>query len=237
MKLLIQIFIISLALVAQNGFAASTKDAFIGIKKKTLKKEYRYLAVAPLDASPALKMPDAVRRRMEEDIVARLKKEGFKVLPPEVMRNIRQHMRNLVAVGDNPGKEDAAKVAAVRDHSYRELMYRHPINGIVSVRVHPVSAPFMDDKAQWHGTSQKIKHRGDGLMKFITGKNYGGNIAASTLKIAIWDRQETLLYSWFGGIEVLMQRNAKSLEQIPPDQYWRDEKRIRNAVKLALKPL
>ncbi len=237
MKRFISIIFISSIFLAYPAHSASSKDAFIGIKKSTLKKEYRYLAVAPLDVSPALKMPDSVKQRIENDIITRLKKEGFKVLPPEIMRSIREHMRQLVSLDENPDKEDTAKAAAVRDHSYRELMFRHPINGIVSIRVQPVSAPFRDDKAEWHGTSQKIKHRGDGLMKFITGKNYGGNIAASSLKVAIWDRQETLLYSWYGGIEVLMQRNAKSLEQIPPDQYWRDAKRIKKAVKLALNPL
>lgn len=237
MKSILHIIVVSLILVVPDTFAASTKDAFIGIKKKTLKKEYTYLAVAPLDAAPALKMPNTIRQQMETAIVERLEKEGFKVLAPDVMRNIREHMKTLVGLGDNSDQKDTAKAEAVRDHSYRELMYRHPVNGIVSIRVLPVSAPFMNDKAEWHGTSQKIKHRGDGLMKFITGKSYGGNIAASSLKVAIWDRQENLLFSWAGGIEVLMQRNAKSLEPIPASQYWQDEKRIRNAVKLALKPL
>lgn len=217
--------------------AQSSKEAFVGIKKSALKKEHQYLAIAPLDTAPDLKMPDAVRILIEQEVVKRLEKEGFKILPPQVMLEIRQQMKDLVGLNDQVSKEDSQKIAAVLDHSYRELMLRHKIDGVVSLRVRAVGAPFMNDKAEWDGASQKIKHKGDGLMKFIAGKNYGGTIAATSLKVSIWDRRETLLYSWAGGIEVLMQRNAKALEYVPVSEFWQDEKRIKNAVKIALKPL
>jgi len=230
-------FTLLLVFATTFGYAASSKDAFIGIKKSTLKKEYRHLAVAPLEAAPGLNIPDEVRTILEHEVVKRLEKEGFKVLPPQVMQDIRQHMNNLVGLSDQAGEDDSKKLAAVLEHSYRELLLQHQVDGLVSLRVLAVGAPFKDDKAEWDGASQKIKHKGDGLMKFITGKNYGGTIAASSLKVSIWDRRETLLYSWGGGIEVLMERNAKTLEQIPASEFWQDKKRIKNSVKLALSPL
>jgi len=87
-----------------------------------------------------------------------------------------------------------------------------PVDGVVGLPIELVGAPFTNDKAEWHGTTQNIQHSGDGLAKFITGQKYTGSIAASLLKVTIWDRKETLLYSWAGGIEVLMQREGQSLK-------------------------
>jgi len=237
MKQLIRLILLGLITVVATGYAASSKDAFIHVDKKTLKKEYSYLAIAPLESAASLHMPESVRDMIEAEVVKRLKKEGFNILPPKAMREIREHMRELVGLTELPDENDAKKLAAIHDHSHRELLLRHKVDGVVSLRARVVGAPFMKDKTKWDNTSQKIKHKGDGLMKFITGKGYGGTIAASSLKVSIWDRRDRLLYSWSGGIEVLMQRNGKALEKIPATQFWQDEKRIKNSVKLALSPL
>jgi hypothetical protein len=225
-----------LATFVLAGHAESTKDAFLGASKKELKKEYSYLAIAPLEVPAALKISDETRSTIEAEVIKRLEKEGFRILPPSAMQAIRDTMRELVGLTGEPGESDLEKLSAVRDHSYRELLLTHDIDAVVALRVRVVAAPFSNDKAEWHNTSQKIKHQGDGLMKFISGKSYSGTIAASSLQISIWDRSENPLYSWNGGIEVLMQRNGKALEYMPENAFWQDEKRIMKAIKLALKP-
>lgn len=236
MKKFILHLLIVLLCFSVSAWGESTKDAFIGIKEKALKKDYNYLAIAPIDAPEALKLPDSVKATIEAEVEARLKKEGFKLLPPSAMAEIRQQMNQLMAMDNSTHEEKQEKMAAVLDHSYRELLYRHDIDGIVALRIQVVAAPFANDKAEWDGTSQKIKHSGDGVMKFISGQKYGGSIAASSLKISIWDRKETLLYSWAGGIEVLMQREGKALNYLPAENFWQDAKRITKSVRLALKP-
>lgn len=241
MKRLIQtvlfglVFLVTASYV-ETSHAASKSDAFIGIKKKALKKDYNYLAMAPLDSQADLKMPELVRESIESAVIKQLEKEGFKVIPPKTLGDIRQHMRELVGLKGELGKKEIKKEAAVRDHSYRELLLRHKVvDGIVAVRARVVGAPFQKNKAKWDGTSQKIQYKGDGL--FSSGKKYGGTIAASSLQVSILDRREVLLYHWSGGIEVLMQRNAKKLEVLPTEQFWQDKKRIQKAVKTALSPL
>lgn len=219
------------ALLSLSAQAQSLKDAFIDITENNLKKQYKYLAITPLEAPEALRLPDAVKTTIETEITAALEKEGFKILPVSAMQDIRNHMSSLVGTADATGKQ-----AAVLDHSYRELLLRNEIDAVVGLRIELVGAPFTNDKAEWHGTSQSIKNSGDGLVKFITGQKYTGSIAASSLKVTIWDRKETLLYSWAGGIEVLMQREGQSLKYMPEDQFWQDERRIKNAIKAALQP-
>lgn len=233
MNKLLTLILAALLMTSFNALGESLKDAFIGETEKNLKKQYSYLAIAPVEAPEALKMPDSVKSQIEAEVAAILEKEGFKILPAKVMQDIRSHMNQLASRSSAP---DAEKQAVVLDHSYRELLFRHDIDGIVALRIQVVGAPFNNDKAEWHGASQGIKHSGDGFAKFITGKKYSGTIAASSLKVAIWDRKEKLLYSWPGGIEVLMHREGDSLNYMPEDQFWQDGKRIQKAVKLALKP-
>lgn len=230
-KLILLVFI----LVNHNAYAASnSKAAFVGVKnKKTLKKEYNHIALTPIDVAASLNMPDSVKQLLESEIIRRLEKKGYKVTKPQIMQSIRDNMSNLM----NTSSLNNEQKLAVREHSYRELLYRHPVDAVVSMRVQAIAAPFQDDKAEWDGVSQKIKHKGDGLLKIITGTNYGGHIAASSLKITFWDRKQQVLYHWGGGIEVLMQRNAKKLEYLPASALWQKEKRVKNAIKLALKPL
>lgn len=224
---------IVLLLASFNVLSESLKDAFVGESEKNLKKQYNYLAIAPIEAPDALKMPDSIKSDIEAEVTSALEKEGFKILPARALQDIRDHMNQLVS---QSSATDSEKEAAVRDHSYRELLFRHNIDGIIALRIKVVGAPFNNDKAEWHGTTQSIKHSGDGLAKFITGKKYSGTIAASSLSVTIWDRKESLLYSWPGGIEVLMQREGDSLNYMPEEQFWQDKKRIQKAVKLALKP-
>jgi hypothetical protein len=214
----------------------ASQDAFIGASKKNLKKDFDSVALMPVDAPDVVKMPDEVAQLIESEVVKILEKEGFEVLGPQAMRDIRENMEQLLKVSDTDQNLDE-KRAAILEHSYREFLFRHKVKAIVALRVHVVAAPFANDKAEWDGTSQKIKHSGDGLMKLIGGQSYTGSIGASSLKVTFWDRAERLLYSSSGGIEVLMQRNAKALETLPDDQFWKDEMRIRKAVKIALQPL
>jgi len=237
MNRLIQCFFLGLVLVASGASAQSEKDAFKDIKKRELKKQYNHLAIVPLAAPPALKMPDNIKTLIETEVSARLEKEGFKVLPVSVMRDIRNHMRELMGLSATPSESDTKKLVALLDHSYRELLLRHDVDGLVALQVQMVGAPFADDKAEWHGTSQKIKRSGDGLMKFIAGKKYSGTVAASTLRVGILDRTERTLYAWNGGIEVLMERKGKNLEYMAEDTFWQDKKRVEKAVRAALKPL
>jgi hypothetical protein len=98
-----------------------------------------------------------------------------------------------------------------------------------------VPAPFANDKAKWHGTSQKIEHEGDGFFGTVMGKDYGGHIAASSIRILISDRTRKIMYNWSGGVEVMMQRNGEKLEPLPRERLWQEEKRVEKAIELALK--
>lgn len=234
----IRTLLISIVLVAIPLQAQSTKDAFIGVSKKELEKDYNHLVMTPIISATALALPASVEKLIEDEILKQFDKAGYEILPPSAFREIKDQFTALYQ-GAAPAsdKDKAKRQRALSDHSYRELYYRYPVKGLITVQVVPIGAPFNSDKAVWDGTSQKIKHRGDGLLKMFTGKKYGGTVAVSSIKISISDRQGVPIYYWAGGIEVLMERNGEALEPLPSSKFWQDEKRVLKAVKYALKPL
>ncbi|NND67916.1 MAG: hypothetical protein HKN19_10035 [Halioglobus sp.] len=212
--------------------AQKLKDAFIDIKEKALRKEYSNLAMLPVVAAPAANAPDEIVALVAAEVREIMEDEDFTLLPSAEVTAIREQLASLYAV---PGA--SMNEAAIAEHTMRELFYRHPVDGLLSVQVLPVGAPFRDDKAEWAGTSQKIENKGDGFFGTIMGTDYGGTIAASAILVTISDRSGRPLYKWMGGVEVMMMRNGESLEPLPKEELWQSQKRVRKAVSYALKPL
>ncbi|MBT8114153.1 MAG: hypothetical protein KJP04_02150 [Arenicella sp.] len=231
-KFALRSFIIAIGLTVTPLHAQSTKDAFVDIKGSAFKKEFDHLAVMPVIAAPALGMPDEIGELIMGEVLKKFKKSKITVLPPQQVKSIQDHFTGLY-----PETAIKASSTVVLEHTVRELYFRHPVDGLVSIQVVPVAAPFVDDKAQWGGTSQKIKHKGDGLFGAILGTNYGGNVGASAIRIVISDRKGMPVYNWLGGIEVLMQRNGDQLEVLPAADLWQSRKRVLKAIKYALKPI
>lgn len=207
-------------------------DAFIDIKEKKLRKNYSQLALLPIVATPAASAPESVLQLISDEVQEILNDEDFELLPPQETQKIQAQFKALY-----PDPETAENQAAISEHTIRELFYRHAVDGLVSVQVLVVAAPFRKDKAEWAGTTQKVEHRGDGFFGAITGKDYEGHIGASAIRIVISDRDGKPLYNWMGGVEVMMQRNGEALEPLPKEDLWQSEKRVRKAVNYALKPL
>jgi len=231
-RLTLGVLLLVCASLNSPAYAQSTKDAYIDIKKKQFKKQFKYLAVSPLISPESIAMPDELKQVVSDAVLKKLGKAKIKVLNPEQVLAIHQQFAALYPNGLDDDNRDL-----IEEHTHRELFYQYPVDGLVSVQVMPVAAPFAKDKAEWGGTSQKIKHRGDGLFGALTGKGYAGSIAATAVRIVISNRQGKPVYRWEGGIEVMMQRNGKKLEALPVSDLWQKPKRVTKAIKYALKPI
>jgi len=216
------------ALLFSSGVSAKDDDAFL-IREKDFKKQVRVIALTPIDAPLVIGMTKSAARMIEEEITARLRKRGFEVIPAQTLADIRTTMTEQVTSTTDTGQIDAARAKAVREHSYREMMFRHPLDAIALIQVEIVNATFENDKAKWHDTKQKVEHSGRG--------NFSGTIPATSVSVLIFDRNENLLYSHSGGLEVLMRRDDAQFVRLPEGSYFLDEKRIRNAAKNSVAPL
>ncbi len=212
------------------AWAADKYDPFL-IDKRVLKKEYRRIALAPVESSASLQMPEAAKEQILALVTKHLEKRKFTVLPNTLLADIRKTMIDQVGGLKDPqtGEPDAEKIAAVQDHSWRELWFRNDLDAVATVRIDILQAPVENDKAEWDGVSQKLQKKG--RLK------YTATVAASTVTLTIYDQKKQPLYVNYGGLEVLMMRDKKEFKPLDPSEYFRDEKRIKKATELALKPI
>lgn len=231
-KIKLKILLLAIVLIALPAQAQNLKDAYAGTKKSAFKKQFKHLAVMPLVVEPSLKMPDEFKQILIDEVLKKFTKSKYDLLALNKVKEIQDQLSSLY-----PADASADAKAVVAEHTLRELFYRHPVDGLIKVKVLAVAAPFLKDKAEWGGTSQKIKHKGDGFLGAIMGKDYGGHVAASAVQVTIFDRAGKPVYNWMGGIEVLMQRNGQKLEALPAGSFWQKPKKVLKAAKYAVKPI
>ena len=231
MKMLLA-FITALGVAASPIVLAADKyDPYV-IDKRTFKEEYQRIALAPVEAGAALDMSDSAKQMIEQEITRHLEKRGYTVIPSTVLKDIRSTMIDQVGGLEDPatGEPDMDKVMAVHSHSLRELWYRHDFDALATARIQIIQAPVENDRAEWDGTSQKVRKKGGSLK-------YTASIAASTLTFSIFDATEQPIYVNYGGLEVLMMRVQEQFQPLDSSEYFQDEKRIRKAAQLAIKPI
>lgn len=211
--------------------AAADDDSPFLIDKKIFKKQVKSVALTPVDAPEAVKMPDFAEAIIQEEIAKRLRKRGYEVIPASVLGDIRETMRQQVGGYQDAktGRVVTARMQAVREHGHRELLFRHQVDAIAVIRIRVVKADYQNDNAKWDGTRQRVTHKGGGRFK--------GTISASSVSISIFDRKDKLLFTNRGGLEVLLKRDRQQLVPLPPEAYFKDEKRIRKAAQRAVSPL
>jgi hypothetical protein len=126
MKSISKSLIAVLALIAIPSIAADGDSPFM-IDKREFKKQYKTIALAPVDAVATLKMPDSVARMIEEEVTRHLQKRGYTVLPSTVLGGIRATMAAQIGGVDDPatGQVDPTKYNAVKTHAFRELWFQH----------------------------------------------------------------------------------------------------------------
>jgi len=222
---------LAVLLMSVAAIAADTEDPF-RINKRDFEKTYKVIALAPPEAEAYLQFRDEVKAMLEQEVTARLKKRGYTVMPSSVLSAIRDEMTAQVGGLTDPksGQTDAAKQAAVRDHSFRELWFRHKIDAVAIVRVRIFSVPMESDKVAWDGVSQTVEHTGGR-------EEYKANISVSSVAVAIYDSKDAPLYVSYGGIEPLLRREGGQLQPLPVEQLLRDEKKIRKAAQTAVEAL
>ena len=217
-------------LIVGTVTAASSKDAFL-VDKRDFKKQFKTIALTPVDADAYLKMPARAAAILEEEITARLKKRGYTVIPSSVLAEIRKSMEEQVGGFEDSetGQVDNAKIQAVRTHAFRELWFQHQFDALANIRVSISQVPMESDRVEWDGVKQKIEYQG-------RGKKYSAQVSVSSVSVAIYDSVYELLYLHNGGLEPLMYREGEQLEARSPDKLFLEEKKIREAAKIAVDP-
>jgi hypothetical protein len=216
--------------VTATAPAADPEEPFL-VGKRDFKKQFRTIALTPVDADAYLEMPDSVAAILEQEVTARLKKRGYGVIPSSVLAEIRRTMEEQVGgLKDSAtGQVDIEKAQAVRTHAFRELWFQNVFDALANIRVSITKVPMESDRVEWDGAKQKIEHEG-------RSKKYAAQVAVSSVSVAVYDAVYRPLYLHYGGLEPLMYRTDEQLEPLPADKLFLDEKKIREAAKIAVDP-
>ncbi len=218
------LIILGVVLCVTPLFAADKESPFL-MEKRDFKKQFKTIALSPVDAAAALQMPDSVAAIIEGEVAEHFRKRGYTVVPSSVLAGIREKMATEVG-----GTEDALKAQAVREHSLRELWFRQRPDAVATIGVTMSRAQFAKDRAEWDGVKQRIEHNG-------RDKGYSGDIVVSSVAVAVYDMADRVKYINYGGIEVLQMREEAQLLPRPPESYFTDEKRVRKAAQIAMDPI
>lgn len=224
--------ILALALVMVFTVAVADDDAAFLVEKKQFEKQVRTIALTPVDADGYFDMPDAVAVLLEQEVTKRLEKEGYTVIPSSVLAGIRSTMEQQVGgiTDAATGEMDLARAQAVRTHAFRELWFQREFDALGNIRVSISRMPVENDRVEWNGTKQEIPHEG-------RSPKYTAKVYVSSVALGFYDATFKPLYLNYGGLEPLMYRGGEQLEALPNDQLFKDQKKIREAVEIALDPL
>ncbi len=231
MKIVRIMLVVVLAVVAGPSMAADDESPF-RIDKREFRKQYKTIALTPVNAVPSLKMPDSVAGMIEEEVTRHLQKRGYTVLPSTVLGGIRASMTTQIGGIEDPetGQVDPAKQKAVQLHAFRELWFQHAFDAVATIEIDVLKTHFEKDRAEWDGVKQKIEHEG-------RNRGYAGDVVVTSVSIAVFDSTDKLRYQNYGGLEVLQTRVDAQLVPIPAENFFSDEKRIRKAAQIAIDPI
>lgn len=225
MKTLTTTFLaVMLAVLSSPGVAAD-ESPYLVLDKRDFKKTYKTIALMPVDADPVINLPESAARLLEQEITRHLEKRGYTVIPSAELAAIREAMTRQVG-----GTEDPSKHRAVREHSLRELWFQRDFDAVAKIYVSATAARFADDRVEWDGVKAKLEKKG-------RNKGYEGTIYASSVSFQVYDQSERLLYVNYGGIEPLQWRDGAQLVPIAPENLFTEEKTIRKAAQIAMKPI
>ena len=200
------------------------------IKKRHFKRQIKSIAVAPIDVTSEFDIPEKTILLIEEEIAKRIEEEGYDVIPASEYRAIRAEMTEQVGgVRNSRDQIDLARQEAIKDHSYREMVYRYRMDATAIIQIEEVSAFYKNDMADWDGVRQKVKWRGHG--------NYEGRIPATSIRVTIFDLNNRSLYTKRGGLEIMMRRVNTSFLPLSTDRFFKDKERIRQAADVAVRSL
>lgn len=235
-KQILLISIICLNLGAVQTVQAAADSPYL-IEKKVFKKTIKSVALSPLQVPDMIKLSDDMRAHIEAEASKELAKTKIKALGIPAYAEVKNLFASQIGgIRNASGEIDSLRETVVLDHTKREMRMRHAVDGFAQISLKLVNAAFADDRAEWDGVKRKVKSSGDGFSLFGGGKDYQGTIASASFQLAIYDRNDTLVFLQRGGIDVMQERQGDKLV-LRTDDVVNDPKRLKKAVKMAFKPL
>jgi hypothetical protein len=198
----------------------------------------RTIALTPLQFPGDLPDHDAVRAAFVPLIVETLEEKGFKVVREgEYDSRLEKVTQEAGGFYDaKTGQIDDAKWQAARGRIYAELGEALGVGAVLTPVIVPVTANFGSGSARWDGVSQEVQAGGEAQGIFL-GVWTSGSVGALSLNVTIRNMKGEVVYSGYGGIEVLQTLGAGGFNKLAIETLLKNPQRNALAVSVAMRPL
>jgi hypothetical protein len=221
--------------VGRAGEGTEAKDPF-KVPRETIVQKVKTIGVMPLALSVYVPDADGLVARYEAAVVASLQTAGFSVVPPAAMRDIRERLKKTIGGLYDPmtGAVIAEKLKAYIDYSDSEYREKHPVDARLYIAVVHRQAQGGSTTATWDGVTDSSSGR-NAVLSFISGA--GGWVPTLSFHVVLADVKGDVLYSNYGGLQVVAYGRAGLAQHIDPKYIMSDPARDARARAIALGPL
>ena len=220
------------------GCAATYNDPYEGITRALFFNRVKTVAMEPLETYVGVEIPDSVKNVYESMIMDSLTQVGFKVIPPSIYQETWAALQDSGKgfFDEKTGKKDTARFNKLQRECKAIVAEEYEVDVFLRSYVQRISVKWAGGTASWHGTKQKIKSTGAQVLEALGGVSTSGKVPVMSLAVIFMEPNNNVLYSKYGGIQLLHTRGGFPEDWIPlpEDEYLCDSERNAIAVGIAL---
>lgn len=229
------------ASLAPAAWAGKKADPAFEVPREEIVARIKTIGVMPLEIPRDIPDAAGATQRYEAEVVGRLERAGFTVVKPEVMRVIRERLRQALGGLYDPldGKPIEDKVKAYQDYVRNEYQTQHPVDGTLRIGIMVRRAPVYSNRAEWDDVKEGIGNTG--FAALLSGSSFSGTLPALSFVVRLRDNDGKLLYAKAGGLQILqyLREGWLGVKQadVDPKALMTDPARDARAWAIALDPL
>lgn len=205
---------------------SSSYDVFL-VPGGVFRDSVARVVLAPVVLQTDVAVPETILQRIDSLIAGELSASGFEVVPAVVYEEIWMRLNEEAGGFFDPytGERDEGRFQEAVDQLKLELQEAFDPDALVYPEIWPVEVPVSYGTASWDG----VKQAAFGVRDVIL---------ALSLVVVIEDMEGRELFVNGGGLEVVeMWSRALGVVRRPTRDMFGDDKRIVDAVEIALHPL
>jgi hypothetical protein len=239
------------ASVSQAGTPPVQTDAQLGFfhdARVDVLAHFKRVGLLPAYLPPGFSQRDDIKATLESKASEALRQAGFEVVGSEDYKAAYERFSRQLGGLYDPltGALKPQQARAAEQNARREFIDKDHLDGYVVLTIRSVKANFNFDFAYWDGAQERSDGRPTAPSFFERlnhPNNFTGTLPAYSLLLQISNNADQIVYGRFGGIQLASYHDAahgkviNDFVPVPPDNLFRDEKRLERAVHFASVPL
>jgi hypothetical protein len=231
------------------GFAivpiSNAKNEAPVVDRAAIQAAIKTVGVMPIQVPGYLPDADAVARRYEIELQARLAAAGFEVVGPDAMREINARLAKSMGGLYDPmtGEPQKEKVEAHARFARTEYLAANKVDGLLKTAIVQRTARSYGMTANWDGVEERVTGQ-SGFKSVMSRAAAGlgeGSVPALSFVAVLEDRDGKAIYSGIGGLQLMsyirMNWQVPKHVDVDPKYLLTDPARDTRAFAIVLDPV